>query len=319
MDHAWRVVYEQRYLQNWLRRWSRDLTPSKDDIAFLAEQIDRVEWLPNRAFFVRLIGQIESSEAEAFLEELAARKDDEIAVFAAAELARDGEPATLLRFLEVESPSEEARMLAFEVLPDVAIEQWLETFRKAAPDRWPLSLFPDDLDEMASWYEVRIPTAVLDRLAKEILAVPASLGAVVAFFTWTHPDAFAGPALDEIASRLLTIDSFGEEEFFAEAYPRTLADLEVRAPDRLKDILTAWKPELTDERFLHLTGFYGIDWLEPEEEVLSARARAAGQPRELDDLLDAYPEIRRRIAAWYDRHRGSFKWSRILGGLVPVR
>jgi len=464
VDHAWRVGAERRYLQNWLRRFSRELTPSSEDLAFLAHQVDWVEWWPNRAVFVRLIGRIGSPEAEACLKKLATRKDDEIAVFAAAELAREGEPESLLGFLEIAAPSEEARMLAFELLPDVAIKLWLAAAREGDPERRPLSLYPDELAEMESWYGVRIPTAVLDRLAEGILAAPAPLGEVLNFFVWTHPDVFTGSALDEIADRLLALDSFGEEEFFAENYRRVLAYLEVRAPDRLEEILAAWTPRLTEEQILELTGTCGLDWLQSEEDALSVRARAAGQPREVVDLLahvwvrseevrkkmrakadeddwvgaaivffDAYPKeayalgriddprvvpflrrlrderrgrwsavaglalagdeaarkewrglvrdgrmwilyelpegaaclwgdpelvplwieriegtccvgnhalfairstfptvefddvpysypiIRRRIAAWFDRHRGSFRWSRILGGLVPVR
>ncbi|MHC4471441.1 MAG: hypothetical protein ACYS99_10800, partial [Planctomycetota bacterium] len=30
-----------------------------------------------------------------------------------------------------------------------------------------------------------------------------------------------------------------------------------------------------------------------------------------------FPQTKRRIRAWYERHRGRFRWSRILRGWVP--
>jgi hypothetical protein len=256
----------------WIQRWSFELTPGPDDLAWLADAAARATDPRGRVAAVRLLGKLASADALVVLERLAGATD-QAAVFAAAELSRRGRPK---RFESMSRPGSadidadflgDAWYLACEVRPDL-VPHDIESL--------------SDLHEWAEYEEswgVRRPVALIETIIRDALADETADPLTVLPLLVQLPDLLTRDVEDRIIERLGSWrprpDGFFDDEDEAEdqdgailldEIPRAqgvdlfLGLLETRRPDGLRTLIAAWsKGKSRGARSLATTLEYRLD------------------------------------------------------------
>jgi hypothetical protein len=236
----------------WIRRWSRELTPAPADLLWLVTAVEKAGEEPDRVAAVRLIGKLSTDAATKVLEKLA-EGAGRIAVFAAAELSRRGRPKKFESLMAPGEPEtgEDAYRLACEVRPDLARREaaW---YRLAGLHDWA---------EYEEKYGVRCPVALIETVIRD--ALEDEEGDLLPFIPLLvqRPDLLTREAEDRLAEELGTWRPWIEADLDAEEAEQaaegddegTLYDLptdspvrlflgllEVRRPERLREVLDAW-------------------------------------------------------------------------------
>lgn len=227
----------------WLRRWARELQPTMNDLPLLLEIIREAKDLKDRAWAVRAIGRITDLAATNHLENIAGHETD-TALFAAAELAKDGKPHRFRELFEKRAGNEIAYMLAFEVMPEDAIRIWNERIVQPEPaDSWGSRNFDPsaeaDLERIAD-YGVRFREEDREALAGALPVEQVTLDTLVWFLTEVSAAPLNGPSLERILERLRGYEVDEDAHFDPTPMRRMLALLEVRVPERLVQLLHHW-------------------------------------------------------------------------------
>ncbi len=292
----------------WLRRWARELKPAKCDLPFLIEIACEAEELIDRVWAVQALGRVTDPEATKYLAEIAEDETD-TALFAAAELAKDGKPDRFREMFTREAGEEIARMLAFQVIPEDAIRLWIEKI--VEPERefgWVRGGFDpsaeEDVDRVAS-FGVRFREKDREALAASLPVERISFETLVWFLTEVSASPLNGPAREKILDRLRECEVDEDDYYDLGNIAPLLALIEVRAPKKLVSLLHHWvehREGAFREDALMLLGKLGDSRFVPEMiEVWQSREAYAGDVGWLSRVRDP------RVPAFLERsaHTGS--------------
>ncbi|MCU0724601.1 MAG: hypothetical protein MUE73_02245, partial [Planctomycetes bacterium] len=254
----------------WLRRWARDLTPAVCDLPFLATITREARDLEDRAWALRAAGRIADPGAAGFLARTAAGAD-ETALFAAAELAKDGKPERFRELLAEWRGDEIAEALAFEAIPDEAVRRWIERVAEPpAEDPWDDPLLDPgaeaDTERLAA-FGVEVGDEMREALAAALPVERMTVETLAWFLTGVSAAPLRGPALEKILARLREYEVAEEDLFDPTMLSELLALLEVRVPDRLVALLHHWVEHREGGlrgRALRTLGFLGDTRFTPE-------------------------------------------------------
>jgi len=227
----------------WLRRWARELQPAKSDLPFLLEIACGAEDLIDRVWAVQALGRITDPEATKHLTGIAEDETD-TALFAAAELVKDGKPDRFRELIKKKAGEEIARMLAFQVIPEDAIRLWIEKI--VEPERefgWVRGGFDpsaeEDVDRVAS-FGVRFREKDREALAALLPVEQISFETLVWFLTEVSASPLNGPAREKILDRLREYEVDEDDYYDLGNIAPLLALIEVRAPKKLVSLLHHW-------------------------------------------------------------------------------
>jgi hypothetical protein len=212
-----------------LLRWGRKLEPSPVDVPFLADLARRGGFEEARGWAVTALGELRVGAAEATVRDLA-RREDRVAALAAAALARWGEPDRLRELVGAGEAGELAAVLRYRLFPE-----------EASPPPDLLSADHEDRANWEAWWGIRLTDRELLASGEAFAATVSDPFSLLRYCKSLGSDALHGAALDRLLEGLHAFASWEEAwEEYADDLARLLAPLEVRAPERLRDLLAHW-------------------------------------------------------------------------------
>lgn len=296
-----------------LLRLGRELTPGPADESLLVDLARHGRSPEARVFATAALGRLPGEAAEAVLREIAAGEDVAAAI-AAYSLATRGEPTRLreLAALPRGSASPDrpvvAAVLRLHALPEEGLVAWkkaIETPPSEGSSPGPpgeIWLDPEGRADLEGRFGIRLTAAELDAMAVALAGADVPLGTLLSFYGRIWPEGLRGPAIDRLLDALASARSEegGELEWMDEdALAHLLARVEVRAPDRLRDLLRGWA-RTTDaglrETALRLLARLGDTGFVPETiDRYRADVGAFGFPPTLGRMHD--PRVREFLEA----------------------
>jgi hypothetical protein len=226
----------------WLLRWLFDLAPVAVDLAFLREVVEQGG--PNddlAAWAIRGLAALDPEGTATGWRALAERRGA-VAVEAAAEMARRGQPERLRALCEADdADAERAAILEWRADPDHARERWIERAASGRPSE-NVDLTPAAVARYTLELGVEIPRERLEALGAALVAGGDARSGAAWFFGHVVPEALTPDVAAVIVKRLegLSSDRYADENPDAEGLEITLAALEVRAPKVLHALLARW-------------------------------------------------------------------------------
>jgi hypothetical protein len=231
----------------WLLRWLWDLSPVAEDLALLKEVANAAPSI--RAYSVwavRGLAALDTDGTKSDWRSLA-QGEDWTAVAAAAELARRGAPERLRTLAN--AGDETAVIHAWETDAEDARRRWVEAAATARPSAL-LDLRPAARARYELEFGVRIRNEDVVALGKALIEGEAPKRGAAWFYGNVLPEAVTPEIGRAMAKRLGAIseDRRADEDPDAEDLPTTLACLEVRAPEVLREVLAGWVTRFTRGR-----------------------------------------------------------------------
>jgi hypothetical protein len=198
----------------WLHRWAKDVRLVAADRPFLARVVREAEPRQARVWAARRLGQLGD---DATLRKIAAG-DEDVALVAAAELAKRGDRTRLEELLQ-EEPS---LTLLWFAAPEQAREAWTRQCRELVKDAkdaiergeaWSPWLLIEKPDETEAEWGIRIAPEDLSWIGEQLVALDAPPETLALHYLDRNPDALTAEAARGVLARLSPMDPYSLEDF----------------------------------------------------------------------------------------------------------